>query len=459
MKKLRLVFLLLLTIASDVFAQSNIQVFYRVPFFGGYGAYVDSPAAPAGVIRHRNDLNARKLTEQEIASIGSTLSMSVTVFAACDNYDRIGNVNLALVPKDSVRYTPSRVSRIELGRYITPFMDKNRTPNSVKYNFQIDHIAQLLKDSALNADYNFWVELELFGVESAAQQQVAGCAGRKDVFYGTLDFFSEDGLPVQTNNVMIPIAFKRNFNNYQANATDTVGKTIRTYTFQVNKPMTDASFFLITSNHGANTGGEEYNRRNHFVYFNDTLKLTYKPGRTTCEPFRVYNTQGNGIYGATPKTDQQWQSFSNWCPGDVIDTRRIELGALDTGTHRFLIEVPDARFVNREGNIPLSLYLFGKTTGKIDIPADTTIPVDTTTIPSTSMLPLVFPNPANQSVTVRQTGNFSVCIYHAQGGLVFRKELAQQQLNIPISRFGPGVYWVEVRTENKRVTRKLVVAR
>lgn len=459
MKRLSLFFLILFMVASNLFAQSYIQVFYRAPFFDGYAAYIDTPLPPAGVIRHRNFLNARKLTSAEIASIGSTLSMTVSVIAACDNYDRIGNVNLALVPKDSVSYNPAQVTRIELGRYITPFMDKNRQPNSIKYNFQIDHIAQLLKDSALNADYNFWVELELFGVASAAQQQIAGCAGRKDVFYGTLEFFSEDSLPVQNNNVMVPIAFKRNFNNYQASATDSVGKTIRTFTFQVNKPMTDAAFFLITSNHGANTGGEEYNRRNHFVYYNDTLKLTYKPGRTTCEPFRVYNTQGNGIYGATPKTDQQWQSFSNWCPGDVIDTRRIDLGDLDTGNHRFRIEVPDARFANREGNIPLSLYLFGKTTGKIDIPVDTTSPVDTTTIPSETTQLLVFPNPANQSVTVRQAGNFSVCIYHAQGGLVFRKDLAQQQLNIPISRFGPGVYWVEVRTGNKRVTRKLVVAR
>lgn len=448
---LRLISFLVCLCASDLYAQSTIEIFYRVPFFDGYAAYIDTPLPPAGVIRHRNFLNARKLTSAEIASIGSTLSMTVTVIAACDNYDRIGNVNLALVPKDSVSYNPAQVTRIELGRYITPFMDKNRQPNSIKYNFQIDHIAQLLKDSALNSDYNFWVELELFGVASAAQQQIAGCAGRKDVFYGTLEFFSEASLPVQNNNVMVPIAFKRNFNNYQASATDSVGKTIRTFTFQVNKPMTDAAFFLITSNHGANTGGEEYNRRNHFVYYNDTLKLTYKPGRTTCEPFRIYNTQGNGIYGATPKTNQQWQSFSNWCPGDVIDTRRINLGSMDTGSYRFRIEVPDARFVNREGNIPLSLYLFGKTT---------TSPVDTTMIPSeTTQQPIIFPNPANQWVTVRQEGSFSVCIYHAQGGLVFRNESVQQQLNIPISRFGPGVYWVEVRTGNKRVTRKLVVAR
>jgi hypothetical protein len=459
--------LLLILVATISFlfsqAQTNIQVFYRVPFFGGYGAYVNSPAPPAGVIRHRNDLNARKLTDAEIADIGSKLSMRVSILAACDNYDRIGNVNLALVPKDSTRYVPAQVARIELGRYITPFMDKNKSPNTVEYDYQIDHVAQLLKDSTLNALYNFWIELELFGVESAAQQQVAGCTGRKDVFYGTLEFFSEDTLAIQNNTVLIPMSMKKNLNNYQASATDSVGKTIRTLSFRVNDSLSDAAFFLITSNHGANSGGEEYNRRNHFVYFNDTLKLTYKPGRTSCEPFRVYNTQGNGIYGATPKSDAQWQSFSNWCPGDVIDTRRINLGSLDTGLHRFKIEVPDARFVNREGYIPLSVYLLGKTSGMIDIPADTTNPIDTSIVPGpVDPLPnqaLVYPNPASQFVHVRQTGNFSVCVYHAQGGLIFRKENLQNNYTMDISGYSPGIYLIKVIHDNHEMTKRLVIAR
>jgi hypothetical protein len=71
----------------------------------------------------------------------------------------------------------------------------------------------------------------------------------------------------------------------------------------------------------------------------------------------MYNTQANGIYGPSPRSDSNWQSFSNWCPGDVIDTRIISLGPLLAGTHEFVIDVPDAEFVGSEGDIPLSLYL------------------------------------------------------------------------------------------------------
>ena len=114
---------------------------------------------------------------------------------------------------------------------------------------------------------------------------------------------------------------------------------------------------LITSNHGANSGGEEYVRRQHYVYLDSELILEYTPGRTSCEPFRMYNTQSNGIYGPSPRSDAEWQSFSNWCPGDIIDRRTIDLGELESGTHEFVIDVPDAVFAGDEGNFPLSLYL------------------------------------------------------------------------------------------------------
>jgi len=51
-----------------------------------------------------------------------------------------------------------------------------------------------------------------------------------------------------------------------------------------------------------------------------------------------------------------WQAFVR----DVIDTRIIDLGAMTAGTHQFAIDVPDAVFVDGEGNIPFSLYLQGR---------------------------------------------------------------------------------------------------
>jgi hypothetical protein len=156
---------------------------------------------------------------------------------------------------------------------------------------------------------------------------------------------------------LIPVAISETFNDYAEGASDEIGKTTKTIQFDLPEDTPNAQLVLITSNHGANAGGEEYNRREHYVYVDGKLALQYKPGRETCEPFRMYNTQGNGIYGAVPKTPEEWQSFSNWCPGDIIDTRIIPWGAVDGGSHEFVIDVPDAVFVDDQGNFPFSLYV------------------------------------------------------------------------------------------------------
>ena len=65
-------------------------------------------------------------------------------------------------------------------------------------------------------------------------------------------------------------------------------------------------------------------------------------------------------------TDREWQSFSNWCPGDVIDNRIISLGAYEAGNHEVMITVPDAKFVGKQGDIPVSLYFHGLKDGKFE---------------------------------------------------------------------------------------------
>jgi hypothetical protein len=441
--------------AFSVQAQTTIKVFDSLLFFDGYAARVDSPAPPPGVIRHRNDLYARKLSAAELASIGSTLSMNVKISAACDNYDRIGNVNMAFVSKDSSSYIPANVKRIELGRYITPFMNKNLNPKTVPYNFNINNIALLLKDSSILNNYDVWIELEVFGVPYAANTQVAGCAGRKDVFYGSLSFTTNNAIPVQHQNVLIPLSFKKNFNNYQASATDTIGKTTRTFQFDVPTDLTDAAFFLITSNHGANSGGEEYNRRNHFVFYDGALKYLYKPGRLSCEPFRVYNTQGNGIYGSNPRSDVEWQSFSNWCPGDVIDIRRIDLGAVSAGEHKFMITVPNAVFANREGNFPLSVYLHGKKQGSLDQAEY----VDTTVTPpaDSSTNVKVYPNPSATFITVETQNPDAIRIIDMTGKLVYLNENPIQKTIINTMPFANGIYVIQVLKEGKSFQKKILV--
>jgi hypothetical protein len=456
MKKIILLFLLL-PFFSKTHAQHYIQVFEDVLYFDGYAARVDSPPPPPGVIRHKNSLYARKLTTEELNSIGNTLKMKVTVRASCDNYDRIGNVNMALVSKDSSTYTPANVPRIEIARFITPFMNKNVFPNSVPYQFDINNIAQLLRDTGITNRYDIWMELEIFGVPYAANTQVAGCSGRNDVFYGSLQLITDTAAPPMGNNLLIPLARQNNFNNYQAAATDTLGKTMKTFSFTIPTKLTDASYYLVISNHGANSGGEEYNRRMHYVYADDSLKLYFKPGRISCEPFRVYNTQANGIYGSTPKSNDQWQSFSNWCPGDVIDIRRINMGPMDSGLHTFSIRVPDAVFTGAQGNFPLSVYLHGKTSGTID-PADT---VDTSVNVQPGGIKL-YPNPVSHSsgpeLTVETKAALVIRIIDELGRVVFKKERPADRSQISTNGWMPGVYIIQAFFSNKWVSKKFIVA-
>ncbi|WP_437330835.1 peptide-N-glycosidase F-related protein [Sorangium sp. So ce381] len=334
----------------------EVPVLENVVFYDGYAEKVDEPI-PDGVIRHNNSLVATRLTDELLAKVQTTLKVRVVVGALCDNYDRLGSVNLALVPKGAQTYVPGEVDRIEVARFVTPFMDMNKQPTTVPYEWEASNLVPILKDADILADHDVWLELGIFGVPYAANDEIPGCAGRNDTQLGSLLLYTDSTKEAQDFSVLLPLAISEDFNNYATGASDKVGTTRKTVRFELPADTQNAQLVLITSNHGANEGGEEYIRREHYVYVDGELALQYKPGRTSCEPFRKYNTQGNGIYGRSPRSDAAWQSFSNWCPGDAIDTRIVPWGAASAGMHEFVIDVPDATFVGGEGNFPFSLYV------------------------------------------------------------------------------------------------------
>ncbi len=350
-----------------LFQSQNVSIFNDVPFYSMYhylGEGQTLPAEaysqiPAGAIRlhaYEQDIISRKLSVAEIGSIGSNVKMNIVLTAACDNYDRIAGVNLVLVPKESTSYTYNQpdIKRIEIGRFITPFMNKNAEIKQVPYSYQIDNISNILHDPALAATYDFWIEFRADGYSAAAQTQVAGCADRTDVFRGNLELVTS-GTAAPADNFFLPLSYRQNLNNY--NATDVPGATTRIVTFSVDQNVPNAVLHLITSNHGSNNNGEEYVKRVHNVYLDNQLVQQYMPGGKNCEDFRQYNTQVNGIYGNTPKTLRGWISWNNWCPGDVIPNREVQLGTLSAGTHTIKIDVPDAVFTGQQGYFPISMYI------------------------------------------------------------------------------------------------------
>lgn len=340
----------------------TIRIFDKALFWDGYAKDTIMKDTPAiGVVRFSTSLFTKRIKAEQLDSIGDSLKMKVLLKASCDNYDRIGYVGLAIVPKNQMTYDRTKVKRMEIARFITPFMNKNLKPDTVPYNYDVSNLVQILKDRKINDSFDFWLELSVFGVPYAANTQVAGCAGRKDVFFGTVDLITNDTEVVGDTNILVaPLMYNFSFNSYQQGASDSIGGNTKTLKFVLTDSLKEAVFYIITSNHGADSAGEEYNRRDHYVYFNNQLVLQYKPGFITCEPYRKFNTQGNGIYGASARSDAQWQSFSNWCPGAYIPIRSISLGNLSKGSHEFKLSVPDALFVKKSGYFPLSLYLQGK---------------------------------------------------------------------------------------------------
>jgi hypothetical protein len=89
---------------------------------------------------------------------------------------------------------------------------------------------------------------------------------------------------------------------------------------------------------------EEYVRRQNPVSLDNALVLTFTPGGISCEPYRMYNTQGNGIYGTSVKTTAWWTAWNNWCPGNSVPIRSFTSASLTAGNHVLKYEVPTAVF-------------------------------------------------------------------------------------------------------------------
>jgi hypothetical protein len=406
------------------------NVISRATYYDGYAATVSTPVPP-GLIRLSNSRYTRKLTDAELDSFKAKIAMRVTIGALCDNYDRIGSVFLAMVPKNQPTYTINdvNVKRIEIGRYITPFMNKNRSPIEVPYTYDLSNLYNVFHDTGLRSTYDLYAELDVFGVPYAANNEVVGCVGRNDVFSGTLTFFSTNtGATTTDHNSLVPILSNSKLNNY--NGTDVTGETVRLVTFNLPNPVSNARFFVISTPHGANSGGEEYVRRQNYTYMDDVQVLTYTPGGISCEPYRVYNTQGNGIYGATPKSFADWTSWNNWCPGNSVPIRGFTLPTMTAGNHTLKHTIPTAVFNQQQGDVFLSVYMQGKSNTVLNVNDVKTIDLN------------IYPNPTSDFVNIKSKVNVtSLTLFSIDG-----KRLSENynEDRIDLSAYGTGIYFLNI---------------
>ena len=446
MKKLLLASAMLTTIGGAWAITPDAGEHYRVwrpfnetVFYDGYNSEVfdKDKVSEDDIVRHTNYLYAKKLKPEDFAWFGEETDLNVSIGALCDNYDRIGNISLSLLPKGS-EYAPSEDMRFELARFITPFMNMNAQPYEVPYHFDARLLSMIFRDKSLQENYDFWLEFEIFGIPYAANQQITGCGDRNDVFKGTLEFVAHDEpASAVTDHLLVPIYHKipeihgdKNLNNHNPNACDQVGETSRTWKVTVPEDLADASITLQLSNHGANAGGEEYNRRQHFVYFDGELIATFTPGGKSCEPYRFYNTQRNGIYGSYPKSDRAWANNSNWCPGDLVPIRVFNLGKLAKGEHTFNISVPDAVFADSQGDIRVSMYLQGARTGQLPSGIDE--------VGAEAQAPSVSYNGSVVTITGMQVSEISIHSY--DGAMLWGRNTEEN--SVSLVGFASGIYLV-----------------
>lgn len=440
----------------------TLTVFDQAVYYGMYDGLVDTPI-PDGAIRSKNWSYGKKLTDEQIAAIGNRLTINVTAEALCDDYDRIGNVNLVFVPKNATSYVYETVQRIEIGRFITPFMNNITRPSTstVPYTFEADNIAKILHDPTLYAEYDFWLELEIYGHQGGNTASQGGaqwdfrasglCAGRNDVYKGTLELVSEnDTTVVQGDNHFEWLSYKFELKDYadvtgtnnMGSGTDLIGETQRTISFSFDEEVPNAKFYVVMSNHGSNANGEEYRNRWHNVYLDDVQMLRYKPGQN-CEPFRAYNTMPNGVYGTSVRTEATWLTRS-WCPGARIETRVADLGTLATGVHNFKMDVPDATFASDQGYFPMSVYVQGYSE---DV-------AGTANFKSTNFT--IAPNPVNDIATITVTNGQavkSVSVANTLGQVVMQGN----STTVNMASLQSGVYIVKVQFDNNQVATKKII--
>lgn len=113
------------------YADREVRVFDHANFYDGYLVdKIPEDAPKQGYVRLNTSTNTVKLTDEQLNQIGEKLRLRVDVFPVCDNYDRIGSINLALVPKGTpeyaVKYDASDPVRIEVAVSSPPSWTRTR---------------------------------------------------------------------------------------------------------------------------------------------------------------------------------------------------------------------------------------------------------------------------------------------------------------------------------------------
>jgi len=344
-KKSGLIFIIIITNLNICFAQQKnataIPLIKNVDFYDGYHKNIDVPV-PQGLIKLDNTTYLKKLTHKERALVGDSLWVKEIVKAGCDNYDRIGRIELIAVPKGK-NFDDEMAQKFELLRIMTPFNYKTRQPDNVPYSANISVFTGLIKNQSLD----IWVLVDIFGSTGVGQKETFGCGGSFLTYSASVSFITEKSYQKNSRSLYPLLCY------YSLNGKDTAdGHNAKSQSFTLQHDVKSATLYLISSGHGAGKGGEEYNWRQHVIYL-DGKPIMKLDVNQNCVPYEIYNTRINGIYSSGHIAEER----RTWCPGAPVPIRTIELGALKAGTHSIKLVIPDANLLSTESTYYISEYV------------------------------------------------------------------------------------------------------
>jgi hypothetical protein len=71
--------------------------------------------------------------------------------------------------------------------------------------------------------------------------------------------------------------------------------------------------------------------------------------------------------------------------------------------------------------------------------------------------PQVFPNPASSRITIENTRNAKIELYDFTGKILFNGQSTSSSLNIDISGFAPGIYFLRIINKERTSSRKIII--
>jgi len=245
--------------------------------------------------------------------------------------------------------TSNYIPNVELLRFMTPFgvdyfnedeRTKNRKPvyipeweDEVHWSQDITHLLPLLEGEAYVGVYiDTWTK-EGYNISASinfTESKIANHKKKKTTvlpLVNTVKYASDQRMYDGFYNTDVEVEF----------TLDSMYKNIKLH--------------YITTGHGGHAEGDEFTKKENFVYIDNELVSQFIPWRNDCASFRRFNPSSGvweeKIVWEDEETIERIASSDlsrpNWCPGSDVVPEVIDLTGLQKGEHQLKISVPEAQ--------------------------------------------------------------------------------------------------------------------